>query len=136
MMNDGLNGEFLRELDSSIKRYNYWGHHYFILNDYFNGIGTVISIVVPFGFAALLYLPKENASNEINLVLLIISAVGLLLTLARSLFKFPERAKFHLKQLEECTELKIKIVADQISIEKAVELFIAIKKKDKNEPVP
>lgn len=127
---------FLKELEKSLKQYKFWGNLYFIMNDYFNGIGTVISIIMPFGLAALLYLPEEETISTINLVLLIIAACGLILTIVRSLFKFPERAKFHKSQFSKCEELKINLLSKQMTIEEAARKIIKIKKRDKNEPLP
>jgi hypothetical protein len=130
-----MNDAFLKELEDAMKLYKFWGNLYFILNDYFHWIGTVISIIIPFGFAALLYLPKENM-NGTNITLLILSALGLCLTIARSLFKFPERAKYSRSQLSECRELKIKIIAEQIELGQAAKTLIGIRKNEINEPLP
>lgn len=122
----------LKELKTSIKGYTFWGHLYFFLNDYFGGVGIIISLLAPFGFAAILYLPVSDLSI-INFWFMLITGFGVVLSLIRHLFGFPKRSKFILKQKIDTEEVQFLLKTKKIKVKKAVEKLNNIRRKDYTE---
>lgn len=56
------------------------------------GFGWVLSALVPFGLALVLYFPNETQRNVINIILIIISGGGLICQVLSSVLRLRERS--------------------------------------------
>ena len=64
----------------------WWTHMWFV------AIGYVFALLVPFGLAALLYLPDQQRSI-VNIMLIFFSAASLILPVVTVSMRFPERQR-------------------------------------------
>jgi hypothetical protein len=78
--------------ERQVRHLNFWWKFCWNLHIWFVPLSLIASIVVSFGLAALLYIPKEFAVR-LNLALLTISCLAMVLQVVDHAIRLPERAR-------------------------------------------
>lgn len=101
--------EIVLRLRKRTRKAQFWGWLYWILNDWFYAISWISAIIAPFGFALIAIIPEQR--HELDITMLVITGIGTVLSLIRTVFRMGDRAKNNVK-----TRTHAQYLVDQISL--------------------
>jgi hypothetical protein len=113
---------------------SFFGNLYRFSGDWFLWISWTATIAAPFGFAAILYLPDQR--DTIGLSMLLLTGIGTVLLLTRTLFKMDQIARGNIRQMAIAEELINKIDTDAIEPSELIAQVKQLRLFQLDEPEP
>jgi hypothetical protein len=98
----------------------FWWLFHWSVQQWASVFANILTLVIPFGLAALLYITQVNVKNIINIILLGFSSASLILQVTINVLRIPERAqqlrKIHCKlELAICNAQDGRISSDEFA---------------------